>query len=149
MRQKKKYPPRYLKIRTDKNMEEKENKKEVTTSEQFRELWKESGLTYVQLADLLGIRTDTVAKWIANLRNPPQYVIEYTKMVLKKHNPKTNGDYIRSMNNGQLKNFLVEFYNYKRKNSLEMGEYLDSDSLIKKEKSVDYTKDKRRNLRKP
>ena len=47
-------------------MEEKENKKEVTTSEQFRELWKESGLTYVQLADLLGIRTDTVAKWIAN-----------------------------------------------------------------------------------
>mgnify|MGYP000130334260 FL=1 len=130
-------------------MEEKENKKEVTTSEQFRELWKESGLTYVQLADLLGIRTDTVAKWIANLRNPPQYVVEYTKMILKKNNPKTNGDYIRSMNNGQLRDFLIEFYDYKRKNSLEMGEYLDSDSLIKKEKSVDYTKDKRRNLRKP
>ena len=91
-------------------MEEKENKKEVTTSEQFRELWKESGLTYVQLADLLGIRTDTVAKWIANLRNPPQYVVEYTKMILKKNNPKTNGDYIRSMNNGQLRDFLIEFY---------------------------------------
>ena len=59
---------------------QEKNNRNVGNAMKVRILWAKSGLTYEQLARLTGIKINTLANWITERKNPPDYVVEFIRM---------------------------------------------------------------------
>jgi DNA-binding transcriptional regulator YiaG len=51
---------------------------------EIREIYLKSGLTYDEIAEITGIKRNTVASWIMGRRTPPEYIVAFVKEKVEK-----------------------------------------------------------------
>jgi transcriptional regulator with XRE-family HTH domain len=51
---------------------------------EIRKLYLKSGLTYDELAEITGIKRNTIASWIIGRRTPPEYTIAFVREKVEK-----------------------------------------------------------------
>ena len=105
-----------------------------TASEEIREIWASSGMTYKEISKITGIKENSLACWITGRRNPPEYVVEYLRLKLKTAVIKNNADYIRQLNNNDLANLLelVRSFGFGDKTA---SQFLEDADLIERQET--------------
>ena len=84
--------------------------KGLSSYEQLRELYLQSGLTQAELSEITGIKKGTLEFWLSGYRKTPIYAVEFIRHKLEQHFKRNvnNGDVIRDMSNEEINVLLSD-----------------------------------------